>query len=95
MSRRKARPGRYRSLHVAGYRSASHMPILWVFAALVGGVIFLLIVLTIANMASADPAATPTATTITQPSAAPAAPSSPPPTTTTPPPQCYPFQPSC
>ncbi|WP_278260607.1 hypothetical protein [Nocardia sp. AG03] len=92
--RGRARPGRYRSLHVHGYRSASHLPILWAFAALIGGVFFLLVVLTIANMSSPDPEEVGVATTIPATVPPPPAPiaSAPPPTTQR---TCYPFAPAC
>ncbi|GAB3207791.1 hypothetical protein GCM10027262_22250 [Nocardia tengchongensis] len=40
--RRATRPGRYTSLYVHGYRSASPIPMLWAFAVIAGGVVLLL-----------------------------------------------------
>ncbi|WP_405164672.1 hypothetical protein OG203_06030 [Nocardia sp. NBC_01499] len=79
------RPGRYRSPYFHGYRSASPMPILWALGALVGGVVLLLVVLTLTHMGSTDRSTDPAVVPST---VAPAPP-------TTPPPQCFPFQASC
>lgn len=92
MSRRRARPGRYRSLHVHGYRSASVTPILLALGGLVGGVFLLLVILTVTHMDSPDDQGdAPTSTGGVQTTAA-AEPPRPAPTA---PPSCYPFQPSC
>ncbi|NKX89173.1 hypothetical protein [Nocardia coubleae] len=90
MSRRRSRPGRYRSLHVHGYRSTAPTPILWVFAAVVVGAFLFLAVLTALNMQSPEKESTPTTVIAPEPSATLIPP--PPPLT---PPSCYPFQPSC
>ncbi|MGV9840334.1 hypothetical protein ACWDUL_39905 [Nocardia niigatensis] len=83
--RRAPRRGRYTSLYVHGYRSASPIPILWAFAVIAGGVALLLIVLTLTHMGSA---ATPANTTVVTSTVAPAQP-------TTPPQPCFPFQTTC
>lgn len=83
--RRAPRPGRYRSPYFHGYRSASPTPILWALGALVGGVILLLVVLTLTHMGSADG---PADTAVVPSTVAPAQPPAPPQ-------PCFPFQTSC
>ncbi|MEV0032305.1 hypothetical protein [Nocardia sp. NPDC050793] len=51
--RRAPRP-RSRSPYYPGYRSASPTPILWALGSLFGGVILLLVVLTLTHMGSTD-----------------------------------------
>lgn len=83
--RRAPRRGRYTSLYVHGYRSASPIPILWAFGVIGGGVALLLVVLTLTHMGSA---ATSVDTTVVTSTVAPARP-------TAPPPPCFPVQTSC
>ncbi|WP_405181043.1 hypothetical protein OG225_07675 [Nocardia sp. NBC_01377] len=66
----------HRSPYVHGYRSASPMVILWSLGGLAGGVVLLLVVLTLTHMGSYEP----TETTAVPSTAAPAQPQS-----------CYPF----
>ncbi|MEV6426358.1 hypothetical protein [Nocardia sp. NPDC051463] len=82
MSARRARPGRYRSPYFHGYHSASPTPILWGLGAVVGGVILLLVVLTLTHMGSTD---RPADTAVVPSTDAPAQP-------TAPPQPCFPFQ---
>ncbi|MFI5503133.1 hypothetical protein ACIA5E_29105 [Nocardia asteroides] len=92
MSRRRARPGRYRSLHVHGYRSASVTPILLALGGLVGGVFLLLVILTVTHMDSPeDQGGAPAGTGVVQTTAA----TEPPRPAPTVPRSCYPFAPSC
>ncbi|WP_157184011.1 hypothetical protein [Nocardia takedensis] len=80
-----SRRGRYRSAYVHGYRSASPMPILWVLGALFGGVVLLLLVLTVTHMGTADES---TDGAVVPATVAPAP--------LAPPPQpCYPLQAAC
>ncbi|MFJ4653179.1 hypothetical protein ACIP5Y_18105 [Nocardia sp. NPDC088792] len=79
------RRGRYTSMYVHGYRSASPTPILWALGVIVGGVVLLLIVLTLTHLGSTDK---PSNTVVVPSTAAPAQP-------TSPPQPCFPFQPSC
>lgn len=83
--RHARRPGRYRSPYFHGYRSASPTPILWALGAVVGGVVLLLVVLTLTHLKSPD---TPTDTAVVPSTAAPARP-------TTQPQPCYPLQGAC
>ncbi|WP_433717471.1 hypothetical protein ACQP2U_43970 (plasmid) [Nocardia sp. CA-084685] len=80
--RGRARPGRYRSPYVHGYRSASPMPILWALGALVGGVVLLLLVLALTHLGSTN---RPSDTAVVPSTVAPAQPSGPPQ-------RCFPFQ---
>lgn len=73
------------SPYVHGYRSASPMPILWALGALAGGVVLLLVVLTLTHMGSADQSA---ATDVVPSTVAPAQP-------IVPPQPCFPFEASC
>lgn len=83
--RRAPRPGRYRSPYFHGYRSASPMPILWGIGALVGGVVLVLVVLTLTHMSSTD---RPAGTAVVPTTVTPAAPA-------VPPQPCFPFQTAC
>ncbi|MFQ6329672.1 hypothetical protein ACLMAL_26535 [Nocardia sp. CWNU-33] len=78
----RARPGRYRSLNYHGVRSASPIPILWGLGAVVGGVMLLLVVLTLTHMGSTD---RPADTAVVSSTVAPVQP-------TAPPQPCFPFQ---
>ncbi|MGV9546194.1 hypothetical protein ACWDSF_33175 [Nocardia beijingensis] len=75
------RPGRYRSPHFHGYRSASPTPIWWGLAALFGIPALLLVVLTLTHIGSPD---RPADTTVAPSTLAPAQP-------TAPPRSCFPF----
>lgn len=79
---RPARRPRSRSPYYPGYRSASPTPILWALAALFGGVILLLVVLTLTHLGSPDRAGD---TAVVPATVAPAH-------TTAPPTSCFPFQ---
>jgi len=82
----RARPGRYRSPYVNGYRSLSPNPILWAIAALfVGGAVFVLILLALSHR---DTPARPADHAVMQLTVTPTQP-------TTPPQPCYPFQGIC
>ncbi|MEV6560483.1 hypothetical protein AB0M22_32515 [Nocardia sp. NPDC051756] len=83
--RRAPRPGRYRSPYFHGYRSASPMPILWGLGVLVGGVILVLVVLTLTHMSFTDRTADTAVVPTTVAPAPPAAPPQP----------CFPFQTVC
>ncbi|MFE3757967.1 hypothetical protein ACFXO9_26980 [Nocardia tengchongensis] len=74
--------GRYTSLYVHGYRSASPIPMLWAFAVIASGVALLLVVLTLTHMGTT---ATPADTTVVTSTVVPAPP-------TIPAPPCFPFQ---
>ncbi|WP_280254760.1 hypothetical protein [Nocardia wallacei] len=87
--RRAGRPGRYQSMHVHGIRSASPMPILWVGAAVLGGVAVLLAVLTVVLALTSGPPAADTRPAVTS-TVAPAPVRQAPPIAPAP---CYPFQP--
>lgn len=79
----RARPGRYRSPYVHGYRSLSPTPILWALAAVAIFAVVFVAALTVqahrgSPAAPADPAVMPSTAT--------------PPRTTTPAPTCFPLQ---
>ncbi|MBF6250273.1 hypothetical protein IU436_00330 [Nocardia farcinica] len=79
------RRGRNRSPHFHGHRSASPMPILWVLGVLVGGVLLLLVVLTLTHMGPAD---RPDETEVVPGPVAPAQ-------QVAPPQPCFPFEANC
>ncbi|MEV6340979.1 hypothetical protein AB0M12_40445 [Nocardia vinacea] len=79
---RPARRPRSRSPYSPGYRSASPTPILWALGALLGGVVLLLVVLTLTHMGSTD---RPADTAVVPSTVAPARPSAPLAS-------CFPFQ---
>jgi hypothetical protein len=75
VSARRARPGRYRSPYYHGVRSASPILILWGLGVLVGGVVLLLVVLTLTHMGSTD---RPADTAVVSSTVAPVQPTAPP-----------------
>jgi hypothetical protein len=82
----RARPGRYRSPYVNGYRSLSPTPILWAIAGVfVFGAVFVLILLVLSHRGSPT---RPADHAVVQPTVAPTQP-------TTPPQPCFPFQGTC
>ncbi|MEU0502032.1 hypothetical protein [Nocardia sp. NPDC005998] len=79
---RPARRPRSRSPYYPGYSSASPTPILWGLGVLLGGVVLLLVVLTLTHMVSPD---RPADTAVVPSTVAPAR-------TTAAPQTCFPFQ---
>ncbi|MFE4457095.1 hypothetical protein ACFROC_07035 [Nocardia tengchongensis] len=72
-------------MYVHGYRSASPIPILWAFAVIAGGVVLLLVVLTLTHLGTTT---APADTTVVASTAVPTPP-------TIPSPPCFPFQMTC